>query len=123
LGYISTTTFLKLAIGAMILRVAISRTQIIIVRIIMVLNALYGIGLFFAALFQCAPVSNFWEIWNTEGACNHKSTMTALAYAHSGLGVVSEWTLVAIPILLIWKSAMDHRVKVYAVCVVSFGAM
>jgi len=123
LGYISTTTMLKLAIGALILRVSISRIDIILIRVIMVLNALLGIGFFFTALFQCNPISGFWDRSNPGHKCIDPNDIIYISYAHSALGIVSEWTMVALPIRMIWKSSLNHRSKIVSICVIGFGAI
>ncbi|RDW63559.1 hypothetical protein BP6252_11104 [Coleophoma cylindrospora] len=123
LGYIATTTLLKLALGTLILRVAMDRTHILIIRIVMVVSTVYGVAFFFVAMFQCHPISDFWNKLDTGNTCIAGRIISDLTYTHSAISVISDWILVALPIQIIMASYLDRRSKILAVCTVAFGAI
>ncbi|RDW59044.1 hypothetical protein BP5796_11968 [Coleophoma crateriformis] len=123
LGYIATTTLLKLALGTLILRVAMEQTHILIIRIVMFVSTVYGLAFFLVAMFQCHPISNFWNTLDSANTCIAGRIISDLTYTHSAISVISDWILVALPIQIITASHLDRRSKIFAVCTIAFGAI
>ncbi|KAH6854782.1 CFEM domain-containing protein [Chaetomium sp. MPI-CAGE-AT-0009] len=63
----------------------------------LIFNVLFGIIFFFVAIFQCAPVSYFWNGWDGEheGKCLNKN---AIAWANAAISIALDIWMLAIPL-------------------------
>lgn len=78
---------------------------------------------FLAADFgQCRPISYFWQGWDGE----HEGTcfdINALSYAHSGLNIVLDLWMLALPATQIWKLNMSLKLKFESSIIFAFGGL
>ncbi len=67
--YILLSTFVKISIGLLLLRVATEKLYIWIIRVSLVVFTAWAMGIFFFDVFQCSPVEKQWDITLTTGHC------------------------------------------------------
>ncbi|KUJ09767.1 uncharacterized protein LY89DRAFT_276909 [Mollisia scopiformis] len=86
LAYTMTTGVLKLSIAFFLLRIATKKSHRIILYSIICLVALLTIAYFLFLVFQCKPVSYFWEQFGGEtGICLAPAIVGDMTYTHSGV--------------------------------------
>jgi hypothetical protein len=61
LFYALTTVFIRLSIAVFLIRICLKRAYKIIIYATMVMVTSFSIFYFFLVLFQCSPVSFFWN--------------------------------------------------------------
>ena len=125
LGYVSCTTVLKISIGFFFLRVCVKRFQKIIIWVVVSIVTAYSIYYFFIVIFQCRPVSFFWNRFDGhhEGKCVSSSMVAGSTYAHSALSVWADWTLALLPVSLVWGLDMNPRTKISVALILALGAL
>ncbi|KAK4195440.1 hypothetical protein QBC40DRAFT_20253 [Triangularia verruculosa] len=99
LTYTTTRFFIRASIILFYLRVFPALSDSKLRRVIVwtgVFNVVYNIAFFFAALFQCTPVSAFWTAW--EGVGNNQCVnLNALAWSAAATGIAFDIWLLALP--------------------------
>lgn len=70
----------------------------------------FGITFVFAGIFQCQPVSHYWNRWNSEsgGSC---VDVSALAWANSGVSIALDLWMIAIPLSQVRNLNLDWKKK------------
>ncbi|KXT15254.1 hypothetical protein AC579_4849 [Pseudocercospora musae] len=99
--YVCSTSFLKVSIGLFLLRVATNKIHIWIVRMIMMLAAVFGFAFLFVIIFQCWPISDWWSLDPTQKHCIKPDIVIGLTYGVSGLNVIADWTLGILPAFIV----------------------
>jgi hypothetical protein len=127
LGYVSSTTILKLSIGFFLLRVCIRKIQRVIIWVVLgivTLFSLYYIGL---VIFQCHPTDYFWNQYDPfhprKGGCVSGEMISGSTYTHSALSALGDWTLGILPIFLVWDLNMNPRTKISVAVILALGAL
>lgn len=127
IGYVSTTTVLKLSIGFFLLRVCVKRFQRNIIYAVLGVVTLYSVGYFLLIIFQCRPTSFFWNKYDffhpMKGKCVGPSVIAGSTYTHSALSAIADWTLGILPIFLVWDLNMNPRTKVSVAVILALGAL
>jgi hypothetical protein len=79
---------------------------------------------FFLVLFQCSPVSFFWDQYKgIKGSCINPAAVPAASIAHSVISFTADWILGLLPIVLLWDLKMDTRTKVSVAGLLSLGLL
>lgn len=78
-------------------------------------NVLYGAIFVFIAIFQCSPVSHYWEQYVDEsrGRCIN---INLFGWLHAGVGVALDIWMIAIPLCQVFKLKL-HWKKKLGVCI------
>ena len=121
--YCCSTSVLKVSIGLFLLRVATNKIHIWIVRMVMVLAAVFGFAFFFVLVFQCWPISDWWSLDINQKHCIKPDIVVGLTYGVSGLNVIADWTFVLIPIAILIDSDIDRRSKISVSIIMGLGAI
>jgi hypothetical protein len=114
---------LKIAIGFFLLRVSVHKVHIWIIRIIIAGAAFFGTAYFFIALFQCNPVSAWWEHGAGTKYCMTPQVIVGTTYAASVINSLADWTFGILPIFIVWNLEMARRQKVMVAAILAFAAM
>ena len=123
LFYILSSCMLKFALGIFLLRVALKKTHIWIIRLLMLGTLIFGTGYFFLAVFQCSPISQFWTVSPSSPKCIDPSIFTNTTYAASGVTALVDWTFGTLPIFIVWDLKMPRKAKFMVAGILAFGAM
>ena len=114
----------KISIGLLLLRLTINRIHIWIIWIVMLLTVITGVVFFFVTLFQCSPVSYFWDqAIGAPGSCIDIEIIIGLTYLYSAINAVCDFTFGLLPIFLVWNLQMDLKSKILLVPILSMACM
>ncbi|PMD30640.1 hypothetical protein L207DRAFT_391412, partial [Hyaloscypha variabilis F] len=122
--YCLTSSTLKFSIGLFLLRIAVHKTQKVIVWIVMIVSSLMGIYSFCLLLFQCRPITYFWGQYSgIKGSCINPMIISRTAYAFSAVSCWSDWTFCILPGFIIWNLEMNPRTKVSVLLLFALGTV
>jgi hypothetical protein len=124
LFYILSTTFLRLAAGYFLLRVAMRKRHRSIIHFWNVVNVLFNVFYFFFTLFQCTPVDYWWTRVDGMhvGKCRSAGSADA-TYAQSAMSAIIDWSFGILPIFIVWDLHMNSRKKVMVAVILGMVAL
>ena len=100
----------KISIGYFLLRITVKRLHTWIIYGAMAITVMTGVVFFFVTIFQCNPVSYFWNK-DQKGTCVPVEVIIALTFLYSVFSVISDFTFAILPAFLISGLNMDRRTK------------
>jgi hypothetical protein len=122
--YTISTSVLKIAVGFFLLRITIVKIHIWIIRTIMIIAAFLGTAYTFLVIFQCSPISIWWDLDpDHNGTCLSASLVVNFTYVVSGLNSFADWTFGILPIFIVKDLQMKKRAKVIVSGVIGLAAM
>ncbi|KAF4548353.1 Hypothetical protein D9617_29g007300 [Elsinoe fawcettii] len=111
--YAPATTLLKVSVGLFLLRIAVSKIQIWIIRIFIAGSLIFGAFYTFLIIFQCSPVSFWWDLNPAStGKCINPSVFAVCAYIISALNTAADLTFAILPMFIVWKTSMTKRTRI-----------
>lgn len=117
------TSLLKVSVGLFLLRVAAQPVHIWIIRTVIILSAVFGGGYFFVMVFQCWPISNWWDLNPAHKNCINPDIVIGLTYCVSALNIIADWTLGLLPIFIVKGLQLSIRQKRLVAIILSFAAI
>lgn len=124
LFYTVATTLLKVAIGLFFLRIAANRWHILIIKTIMYASGVLGITYCAIVLFQCKPISFWWDLNpHHHGHCLSASVMADTTYVVSALNSLADWVFGLLPIFMVKDLQMHHHQKVVVAMILGLAAI
>ncbi|KAG7284915.1 hypothetical protein NEMBOFW57_009530 [Staphylotrichum longicolle] len=95
--YFTQVTLVKLCLLLFYLRIFPGPTVRRLLWGTIIFTSLFGVIFFFVAIFQCSPISFFWEHWDGEheGSCLN---INAIAWANAGISIALDFWMLAIPL-------------------------
>ncbi|KAF2193688.1 hypothetical protein K469DRAFT_745185 [Zopfia rhizophila CBS 207.26] len=123
LFYVLSNCTLKISLGIFYLRVAMQRWHIMCIKILMLGTAFFGGCYFFMAMFQCIPISEFWNVHPATNKCIPKAPTTGITYALSAVNAFADWAFGTLPIFIVWDLQMNIRTKILVVSILAFAAI
>lgn len=141
LFFVLSTTLVRVACALTLLRViprhSNSSPSVIPTRVLrwailvsVSVTTLYSAALFLTSLFQCQPVSFFWEYMmpGAEGKCLNGGTlstpyltMSVLYAVHGALSAACDWILGIVPSFMLWHLQMRWRKKALVCILLGLG--
>lgn len=122
--YTLATSVLKIAVGFFLLRITVLPLHIWIIRIIMAVSAVVGIAYSCVVIFQCRPISFWWDLNpNHHGQCLSPALVMYFTYVVSGLNSFADWTFGILPIFIVKDLQMKMRVKIVVAGVIALAAV
>ena len=115
---------LKIALCVFLFRIAVNRIHIWILGFMMVGTGIFGIGYFFLVIFQCRPISDWWNV--APGGldnCVDLKVIVGTTYAASVLTAIVDWTIGIIPFFIVKDLNMPKNRKVLVAGILAFAAM
>lgn len=85
-------------------------------------TVLAGVAFFFVTLFQCRPISYYWDKTQS-GTCFEMGAVMVVAYLYSAFSVLTDFTFAALPGFVIWNLHMAKRTKVALIVLIAMGCM
>lgn len=113
--------FLKVSIAFVLLRIAVARRYIYIIKISIAVVVIWNTATFFYNVFQCTPVQGQWDLRLKDAKCVSGDSYVSAAYAFSVLAVVSDWLYALLPIPMIWNLKLNRLTKVMVSIVLALG--
>ncbi|KAM0518871.1 hypothetical protein ACHAPE_003861 [Trichoderma viride] len=108
--YCVTMILTKISIGYFLLRITVEKIHNWIILIVMSLSVITGICFLFITVFQCHPISFFWNK-NQDGTCINIDVIIAFTYVYSAFSVICDFTFAILPIVLIMQLQMNNKTK------------
>jgi hypothetical protein len=111
--YAFSSTFSRLAAGALLLRLTIHPLHRRVIWFVMILASLFGIAFLTQILVQCQPVSFFWSVPRdpSQGHCINLKINEGFTYAHAVVASIGDWTYGILPAFIVSGLKMDLRTK------------
>jgi hypothetical protein len=81
-----------------------------------------GLAFFFVTLFQCSPISFYWDK-DQSGRCLDINIIMALAFLYSAFSVITDFTFAILPAFVIWNLQLQIRAKVALIVLVTMGCL
>ncbi|KAF4963711.1 hypothetical protein FSARC_8308 [Fusarium sarcochroum] len=122
LWYCLTMISCKLSIGYFLLQVTTSKLQRWAIHLTMFSTALSGAIFFFVTVFQCHPVSFFWNK-DQPGKCVKVDVVIALATLYSVFAVISDFIFALLPAVIIWNLQLKQRTKYSLIPLLAMGCV
>ncbi|KAI4731362.1 hypothetical protein E4T49_01066 [Aureobasidium sp. EXF-10728] len=124
LFYTLATSMLKISIGLFFLRIANNKWHILIIKAIMYASAVLGVTYFSIVLFQCHPISFWWDLNpNHHGHCLSASVMADTSYVVSALNSCADWVFGILPIFIVKDLQMHRHQKAVVAVILGFAAV
>jgi len=122
--YCLTCLTLKFSIGLFLLRIAVNKSQKIILWVVMIVSGLMSVYFFLLFLLQCRPIAFFWgQYTGMKGSCIDPLIISRTAYVYSAVSCWSDWTFCILPAFMIWNVQMNPRTKASVLCLFALGAL
>jgi hypothetical protein len=115
--------FIKLSIALFLLRIAVKRPYIWILRISMIVVTIWSVAIFLYDIFQCIPVEAQWNYTIKSAKCVSGPSFVAAAYSISVMTIVTDWLYALLPIPMIWSVQMSVQAKVTVAFILSLGIL
>nr|ALM32001.1 decarboxylase_GME9496 [Daldinia eschscholzii IFB-TL01] len=111
-----------MSIAAFLLRVTPNQIHRRIIYAAAGLTCAAGLTLVFIVMFQCKPVSAF---WNRKGprSCLPIDAIVTSVYCYSAFAILTDFTFTFLPMYLIWKLQMDMKTKIVLVPIMGMAFM
>lgn len=122
LAYTLTMLFAKISIGFFLLRVTVVRIQRQVIYCAVCTTVVVGIVFLFVTVFQCSPVSYFWDRAQ-DGHCLGMDVIIGLTYFYSVVNAICDFTFGLLPVFLVWNLHMDRRVKIILIPILGMGCV
>ncbi|KAF2129613.1 hypothetical protein P153DRAFT_376043 [Dothidotthia symphoricarpi CBS 119687] len=122
IGYCLSMIAAKISIGLFLLRVTVSKIHRWIIFIAMGLSVLTGLTFFFVTLFQCSPISFFWN-QNQPGSCVPTDVIIALTFLYSAVAIITDFTFAILPFFLIMGLNMSMNMKVMLIPILGMACI
>ncbi|KAI4623708.1 uncharacterized protein J4E88_009345 [Alternaria novae-zelandiae] len=113
----------KMSIGLFLLRVTVKKLHKYIIYAAMGLTVLCGLVFFFVTLFQCHPISFFWDKNNPAGTCINVDVIIGLTFLYSAISVISDFTFAILPFFLIWGLNMSVKTRVLLIPILGMACV
>jgi hypothetical protein len=123
--YIWASAIAKISIAVALLRLTVQKSHRIILWAIIGIVIVIGLVFWLILLFDCIPVSYFWDRVDptATGTCLTTDILLAIAYLYSSLTIVCDFSLGILPVILVWNLQMNYRVKIAVGGILSLGAV
>jgi hypothetical protein len=114
----------RLSVGLLLIRISQTRAHKITIWIITGLMLATSISFFFVTMFQCRPISYFWN-WSPTavGKCGRHTVLANVGYAHMTVSFIADWTLGLLPIWLLRDVPIDGKTKAGIAVLLGFGLL
>ncbi|KND93230.1 hypothetical protein TOPH_02471 [Tolypocladium ophioglossoides CBS 100239] len=110
----------KLSFALFLLRITTTRIHAWIIHSASLGVVVAGIVFFFVTLFQCRPISYFWDR-GQPGECLEMDVIMAIAYLYSAFSVITDFTFAILPGFVIWNLKLNARAKFALIVLIAMG--
>ncbi|PVH71601.1 hypothetical protein DL98DRAFT_398008, partial [Cadophora sp. DSE1049] len=126
LFYIIDAITVKLSIGILLLRITQQRRYSYAIFACMFILVLTNIAMFGIMLFQCKPISYYWDqfflkVHTVQGTCIDRQIVLNIGYLFAATGIVVDWVFALMPIPMLWGINMRPQVKLSVIVILGLG--
>lgn len=122
LWYCTSMIASKISIGYFLLRITVRKMDVWIIYGVMMITVCTGVVFFFVTLFQCQPISFFWNK-DQKGTCINVEVIIGLTYLYSACSVISDFTCAILPMFLVWKLNMGKKTKIALIPIMAMACV
>ncbi|KAF4340877.1 integral membrane protein PTH11 [Fusarium beomiforme] len=112
----------KISIGYLLLRITTRKVDVWILYGVMAITVCTGVVFFFVTLFQCSPISYFWN-QDQPGQCVKPEVIMALTYLYSVFSVICDFTCAILPMFLVFKLNMGKKTKLALIPIMAMACV
>ncbi|KAL6890002.1 hypothetical protein GGI43DRAFT_387781 [Trichoderma evansii] len=113
---------IKASFAWFLLRIITNQVHKWIIYAATLFSVIPRIVFFFVALFQCQPVSYFWDR-SQPGKCIPINIIISLVYFDSVMTIITDFTFAILPAFIIWSLEMKTQVKTLLVLLIAMGCI
>lgn len=122
--YIICVCFFKVSVSLFLLRIAVDRPHVWMLRMMALWICVCGTAYLFMAIFQCQPPYIWWtESPRAPGKCWDDKVVLGMDILASIFNCTADWALVILPIFVLKSLQMERRTKIMVGCLLSFAAV
>ncbi|OTB01368.1 hypothetical protein M426DRAFT_14531 [Hypoxylon sp. CI-4A] len=122
--YVITATIVKLSVGVFLLRLCIIKWHTWLLRILMIASVILGTAYEFVVLFQCQPISTFWEeAPGTVGKCLENDPVVITTYIASIMNCFADWAFGILPMFIVWSLNMRKKTRIMVMGILGFASI
>ncbi|CAC9894413.1 unnamed protein product [Aureobasidium pullulans] len=122
--YTASASVLKVAVGLFLERITQNKMHILIIRIMMAATMLIGTIYLLVALFQCTPISFYWDFSeNAKGHCISPMVLVVISYIASVLNGAADFFFGILPIFIVKDLNMRRNTKIVVAAILGFAAI
>ncbi|KAK1461109.1 hypothetical protein CMEL01_14745 [Colletotrichum melonis] len=119
-----STCLLKISVGYFLLRVALDRPHIWIIRALMVGTIVFGTTYLFMVAFQCRPVPTYWEDGpRTPEKCWPSRVIYIMTIAATVINTSADFVFGALPWFIVRSMNLPIGTKIVVVCILGLAAV
>ncbi|KAG7071444.1 integral membrane protein [Colletotrichum scovillei] len=119
-----STCLLKISVGYFLLRVALDRPHIWIIRALIVGTVVFGTTYLFMVAFQCRPVPTYWEEGpRTPGKCWPSRVIYIMTIAATVINTSADFIFGALPWFIVRSMNLPIGTKIVIVCILGLAAV
>ncbi|KAH8728786.1 hypothetical protein GQ44DRAFT_675386 [Phaeosphaeriaceae sp. PMI808] len=122
IGYCLAMITSKVSIGLFLLRVTVKPIHKWILYAAMAVSVFTGAVFFFVTLFQCSPISFFWNK-HQPGQCVPIDVIIALTFLYSACAIISDFTFAILPVFLIWGLNMPRKTRIMLIPILGMACV
>ncbi|CAI6313927.1 unnamed protein product [Periconia digitata] len=122
-SYVLSSCLLKISLEVLYLGMAIRRWHIWCIRLLIAGTVLFGIINFFLVVFQCTPVSEFWESHPASDKCIPSAPHQGLTYFLATANALADWTLNILPFFIASSLSLETRIRNLITALLVFAAI
>ena len=127
LWYLLATVLLKFSMGIFLLRIATAKPIRYTIYLILIATLAATGFFFFHFMFQCWPVSFFWQRLGfndkAQGKCIPEDQILKSAYAYSAITCGVDFALCLVPVWMVSKLQLNRRTKFSVIGVLSLWCL
>ncbi|KAL2267870.1 hypothetical protein VTJ83DRAFT_5147 [Remersonia thermophila] len=121
--YALTMLFAKMSIAYFFSRITIRKVHRYILIATTVITIISSFSFFFACIFQCWPVSYFWDKRTQSGKCIPDRIIIALATLISAINLLTDATFALMPAWIVSRLNMKLKSKLALVALMGMGCV
>ncbi|KAF4555201.1 Hypothetical protein D9617_3g022730 [Elsinoe fawcettii] len=123
LTYEPATITLKLSVGASLLRYTTTKWHVRVVHLLGASIVVFGIAYWFFLLFQCSPISYWWDLQHVaKGSCISSYAYIVMGYVAGVLNSLADLAYVILPFFMVWDSSWRLKVKITVILLLGMGS-
>lgn len=88
----------------------------------MSVSVVTGLTFFFVTIFQCHPVSYFYDK-SQDGTCVDMNVVIALGFVYSVSSIITDFTFAILPALIVWNLQLKRRTKIALIPLLTMGVV
>ncbi|KAL7275531.1 hypothetical protein RUND412_001515 [Rhizina undulata] len=119
--YVVATALVKMSICLFLLRLAATPTFRKICKGLLIFIGAYSALSAIGVSMTCIPVARIWDK-TVEGECMSSDALTIMAYGYSAVGMLTDFSLVFLPVPMLWRLRIPRRQKALLCLILGFGA-